>query len=184
MTRPPRSSRTGFTLVELMITVGIIGILAAVAIPAFVKYLRRTKTSEAALNIRKMYDSSVVYYEAMHAGPSGQILPKQFPSPQVWTPGQGTCCGQPGQKCAPNQAQWQTPTWQSINFSVDDPHYYSYAVTEVGTGSSIGDVEQLQASADLNCDQVFSLFQRTVTVGPGLQVLIGAAGMYTQNELE
>src|SRR6476469_3821247 len=92
----------GFTLIELMIVVAIIGILAAVAIPAFMKYIRRSKTTEATMNIRKLYDSSVTYFEAEHADVAGQILPRQFPASIGWTPnGPGVCCGDAGQKCAP-----------------------------------------------------------------------------------
>ena len=53
----------GFTLIELMIVVAIIGILAAVAIPAFANYVRRSKTSEAAANLKALFVGAATYYE-------------------------------------------------------------------------------------------------------------------------
>ncbi len=52
-----------FTLIELMIVVAIIGILAAIAIPNFMKFQARSKQSEAKANMRAVFTSEKAYYQ-------------------------------------------------------------------------------------------------------------------------
>ena len=63
-----RSMQKGFTLIELMIVVAIIGILAAVALPAYQDYTIRAKVSEIILAA-----SSAKVAVAEHAQANGQM---------------------------------------------------------------------------------------------------------------
>jgi len=54
---PTKNDINGFTLVELMVVVAIIGILSAVAIPNFKSYQAKAKTSEAKLQLASIYSA-------------------------------------------------------------------------------------------------------------------------------
>jgi type IV pilus assembly protein PilA len=55
-------SKKGFTLIELMIVVAIIGILAAIAIPNFLRFQAKSRQSEAKTNLGGIFTAQTAYF--------------------------------------------------------------------------------------------------------------------------
>lgn len=64
-----RSRRGGFTLIEVMIAVAIIGTLAAIAIPSYTIFQARSRRSEAYLNTFAMIQAGDSYYAEYQSYP-------------------------------------------------------------------------------------------------------------------
>ena len=66
-----KNTQKGFTLIELMIVVAIIGILAAIAIPAYQDYITRSKVTELVTAASSCKTSISEYAQTMNALPTG-----------------------------------------------------------------------------------------------------------------
>lgn len=182
------SSQQGFTLIELMIVVAIIGVLAAVAVPAFINYVKRSKTSEAASNLKSLYTGAASYYQAEHWGQGVQAVGAASAASTHCEVASATPTWTASQNKQVIDWDAEAASYESLNFQVSDPIYYEYHITAgngdaCGNAASTAGIYTFAANGDLDGNGTKSTFE--LAVGSNAQnELYRAPGIFTANELE
>ncbi|HZI04431.1 MAG TPA: prepilin-type N-terminal cleavage/methylation domain-containing protein [Archangium sp.] len=131
----PGRARRGFTLIELMIVVCIVGLLSTVALPEFQNIMLRSKQAE-----REMMMNSIMRVLNEYVAAHGGQFPGGVDPDMPWNP-----------PAPPNGAKerfiMETGHWADLGWAPDGMLYYRYEVRRTAA-----DEVTITAQGDLNGD--------------------------------
>lgn len=144
----------------MMIPTTAVGVLAAVAIPAVLDYMKKSKKSEASVHLNRIGMGLKRYYARNASFPKGDAGPANAAG----------CCGGmsvPGvvdNKCRPDPSI-KDPIWTALDFALDEPTIYQYRY------HSDGQTAKVEAIGDVDCDGTAATWTLEVKTNAGVPVL-------------
>jgi type IV pilus assembly protein PilA len=169
-----RVHQGGFTLIELMIVVAIIGILAAIAIPNFLRFQMKAKTSEGKTNLAAIRTAQQSYYSEY-----GRYVSSTGAAPTLAAIGNSKTMFTPATATGFTTLGWEP----------DGQVFFSYAVGSDAIGSGFF----ATAQANIDTDAVSQTWaynrlgaggaQMPLAAGSGHACTIGATGLQQNDQV-
>lgn len=130
--RPALSRRDGYTIVELMIVVAIVGILSAIAIPSFQSYLYRSRAAEATVFLAEIRQRQESYRAEFGQYCSVSAAAGTTISGGTWAPAAAATSGQ--------VVAWTGAPgdWDQLGATPDGPVRFQYRTTAGSPGQAAG----------------------------------------------
>jgi prepilin-type N-terminal cleavage/methylation domain-containing protein len=183
--RRQRPKLAGFSLLEMVTAVSVVGMLLAIALPTLGRTIRVSKVSEASEQLERLYQAAAAYYaEPRDVGDTR--MAHCLPAPAGPTPEAPSAS--PVAVDFAHASAASAATWTALQFAPEQPLRYRYSYLPGVSGCALtmpsgASTLVLRAEGDLDGDGTYSRFERRAQIQAGGDLLAEPV-LHIENRME